>query len=837
MALRERVWLNSPKGNYFDKYAYRLSDAEIEQYKIHSEENTAFNYNDKINATVVSDMPFNTLETIPNYMVIRNVGETESRWYVTGYSYISGEVTETSSQLQITLLRDIVVDYANILRDKMFRVSRGNLPNRYTPTLIQQEALLLNQVKVGDYTIEDEFKGVNWAVLYYSASPLVIKDSESGETVEVNKLAITDNLDVAYNTTHLDQDAFLGNNYSVDTSTGLERIIITRPTIVRRMKSVRLSDAGGGIDFKFQYDSSGNITAIDDGGSVANLDDALMVDAINFNEQRNNDESIGKFNGEYIVINTNTYRMSYSNSPLAEVNIDTDTGFFRNVIAAWYQHFERVPTVSNAYAEYSAASISLESSSPTLTLTLPQTKTLDKVNCRAIAIPLGARFEKKTLSERQSWELLTSAVTELGTELFLGVQLRYYNPCWYLKGKGYQTVLGTNINLGALTAEQRAAYVVPIKDTDAGNEEYYAFILDQVDVQNVAVGLPDELYLWTNTDIKKESISKMVRFNAPNQSAAVDINPFTNAGIHDVYIDSTLMPDGGLDHIYWRQGGLSGNITNQSTPGLVYSAFNVSQVNDIWANYKLQNSLYQQIFDRQVENMDIKSGLAEKGDKWGIATGVAGLILGGAGGAIAGGKLTRENTYWIDVNSRTGEQTLEKVTGLELDSLKQDMGSWNFYTKQGINPAGVIGAVAGMAAGGINLASQIAAVGRNRQIRAEDRSYALDMFQLNNQQMQARPHTLSKTGDFNIMNRGKAYIEVYDCTDEEKTIIDYYLKYAGMTINRTGYLEQYLINDGDFIQASLIRMEGLDPMLTQEIAIEVERGRYVQQGLFDRSVV
>ena len=60
-----------------------------------------------------------------------------------------------------------------------------------------------------------------------------------------------------------------------------------------------------------------------------------------------------------------------------------------------------------------------------------------------------------------------------------------------------------------------------------------------------------------------------------------------------------------------------------------------------------------------------------------------------------------------------------------------------------------------------------------------------------------------------------------------------YLKYHGMKIDQIGLLKNYLIEDGDYIEATPLFLEGLMPVISNAINAELAAGMYVQEGLFN----
>ena len=124
------------------------------------------------------------------------------------------------------------------------------------------------------------------------------------------------------------------------------------------------------------------------------------------------------------------------------------------------------------------------------------------------------------------------------------------------------------------------------------------------------------------------------------------------------------------------------------------------QLSNAWANYQLQNKTYQEMFDRQIKNMDVQNDINRQGA---LAQAIVAPITGGAAGAAAGAQLPG-------------------------------------------GVGGIAGAVAGGAIGAIG-GGITAALDYKNTIRMmeENRQYYIDMYGYNLQNIQAIPTSLTKT--------------------------------------------------------------------------------------------
>ena len=231
-----------------------------------------------------------------------------------------------------------------------------------------------------------------------------------------------------------------------------------------------------------------------------------------------------------------------------------------------------------------------------------------------------------------------------------------------------------------------------------------------------------------------------------------------NHGLRYFNVDCTYKPYSPYIHLNPDFNGIYGDDFNDARGLICGGDFSISSISDKFETYELQNKNYENIFNRQIQNMDVNNALALKEAKWNVATGTltglmsgatAGGMVGGVGGAVAGG---------------------------------------------------VVGA-------GASLAGGLADISILKQRQQETKSYAEDMygFQLGN--VQALPYGLTKVSAFNLNNKVFPILEYYSCTDREKQALRDKMTYNGMTVMAIGKIVDYLQDTPSFISATLIRTD------------------------------
>ena len=275
----------------------------------------------------------------------------------------------------------------------------------------------------------------------------------------------------------------------------------------------------------------------------------------------------------------------------------------------------------------------------------------------------------------------------------------------------------------------------------------------------------------------------LVRLVSQNYSAIFEFSPAKSGGVDGFLADCTYKPWSPYIHILPRLKGLYGDnfVSIDDARGLICGGdMSLPQLSNAWANYQLQNKTYQEMFDRQIKNMDVQNDINRQGA---LAQLITSPITGGAAGAAIGGK--------------TG--------GL-----------------YGAAAGAAVGALGGGITAGIDYANNIKMMEENKQ-------YAIDMYSYNLQNIQAIPTSLTKTSALTYNTRVWPFIEYYTCTDAEKDALKDKIKYNGMTIMKVGQLNNYPLGEDNFYKGQLIRLPDvrIDGHMAFEIYNELNKGVYL----------
>ena len=279
----------------------------------------------------------------------------------------------------------------------------------------------------------------------------------------------------------------------------------------------------------------------------------------------------------------------------------------------------------------------------------------------------------------------------------------------------------------------------------------------------------------------------VLRLVSQNYSAIFEFSPAKSGGVDGFLADCTYKPWAPYIHILPKLKGLYGDnfVSIDDARGLICGGdMSLPQLSNAWANYQLQNKTYQEMFDRQIKNMDVQNDVNRQGA---LANLIVSPITGASTWAIAGGKL----------------------------------GGIGGNAAGGAAVGAALGAIGGLATAGLDYANSLKMMEENRQ-------YAIDMYSYNLQNIQAVPTSLTKTSALTYNTRVWPFIEYYTCTDKERDALTDKIKYNGMTIMKIGKLTDYSLGENRFYKGQLIRLNiKVDSHMAYEIYNELNKGVYL----------
>ena len=222
-------------------------------------------------------------------------------------------------------------------------------------------------------------------------------------------------------------------------------------------------------------------------------------------------------------------------------------------------------------------------------------------------------------------------------------------------------------------------------------------------------------------DKKIDRICNKYRLVSPNYNGQFEFTAAANNGISGFKVDATYLPISPYIRIAPLFGGLYGGEFRDARGLICGGDFSLPVANSAWISYQQNNKQYQNIFDRQIKNLEFTQEQQRIQERWNAATGVvSGAVQGAQMGAAA--------------------------------------GPW------GAAAGAVVGAGVSVAGAGLDQYY-------NELARREAIGYSKDVHRLSLQNIQAQPDSLARTTAFNATNKIFPILEYFTCTDEEKNAI------------------------------------------------------------------
>lgn len=773
--------------NYFNRRVKKLgSAADYIAQAVFATRNTAFNYNDGVQAEQVINS-----EVGCDYAVVTDPSDTVivSRWFVMESQRLR------NGQVRLSLYRDVIADYYDKVIDSPCYIEKATLqPN--DPFIFNPEGNGFNQIKTSETLLKDQFK-IPWIVGYYSlggnaptevtaTTNLVIDDSKCAKTYSSMEAFHTAFPEQTY---YFHQDDFnvlakfngpgiSGSSY--DTTIQL-RYKYKLGTVSINPHSIPAEGKYKLVvnNNKMGYPTAENITPLFTANVCKTLVDQL--DAITYTAQSDElydlDNQYIKIGSDYYVVEVNTEYVNI-NTPLP-VNGSaylTLKNLFTPDKADWVDSNPQEPF------SYSARLLSLtykiaKASATSVTVTLNSNKrALTDQPWRMFAIPYGdiqIYYQKDAgMWYDNNKQLALNIATELAksTSAVYDVQILPYvinNGFWE----------DTSASGGWLWANKGEEG----KDFDyvgtEGNPQTIIWYPTTSSFRNI-IKLDNPVVI---TEPKIQNECDMYRLVGPNYSGGFEFSAAKNGGISQFEINCTYLPVSPYIHINPTFGGLYGQDFDDARGLICQGNFSISTVSDAWKNYVIQNKNFNEMFNRELENMEVSRSIQKKQELANVIVGtLGGAVSGGTGGALVGGGM-------------------------------------------GAAIGGVVGGTASLAGGRADMKL-------SQQLYDESKSFKKDMRDYSLGNIRALPQTLSKTSAYNIDNKYFPFLEYYTCTDKEKQALRDQIKYTGMTVMRTGKISEFLQEDYSYIQGKMILLEEIsdDTHLSMTIADEIMKGVYIK---------
>ena len=713
----------------------------------------------------------------PDYLVVTTTDNTaiESRWFVIDADRLK------NGQYRLTLKRDVLADYTEEFLQATSLISKATLLDT-DPLIFNDEAIKVNQILTSETPLKDE-TGVPWIVAYVPKHDASDPDIAGWEDKTVSGLSVlpeanfTANSEAEFKTLLQDGkkilSAYVGH---VDIQeVGEQGTSYKRVTVRRTENTSSYSTATKSLNSYFQLNS---IPTTYGPQMIEGFDTGIKLQyGLTYTEQTYSD-LIEEYNGKTVKINNQVYAISISSS------------LVENEVESYLDHTNQV-YINTRY----------ELGFPGHVGSNDAIVYLDQYNYRQIQVTLTQIFGvastfniskvRRSLRD-QPYDMLVLPYKDTEGNI---AKITYNNNTFTYDPDAMLNIathMSTTYGSSVVYDVQILPYC-PIRDLMASDGSIvidttminakYSPIVDSQDVNNY-VGFVFYAYessatfniahTISVTNPKLEHITKLFRLASPNFDGEYEFDPYMNGGVEYFNVDFTYLPYQPWIKINPNYKYLYGKDLNDSRGLILGGNFSITKMDDAWANYQLQNVNYQNIFDRQIKNMKFNNKL----------------------------------------------QMIEQGIGSASQALGTGVGVGAFT-----NPvAGAVTGTLSVIAGGIDL-------GITRSRQKEALSYSRDMFNMNLQNVQALPQTISKVTAFNINSKYFPFLKEYNTTPEEEQAVIDKLRWDGMTVGRIGVIDDYIRDEETYIQASIIRIDIEDDYnIAQEISNELSRGVYIKRS-------
>lgn len=764
--------------------------------------------NDGVNTTQV----LNDVVAIPDYLIVYDDDgrEINSRWFV-----IEAKRTR-EEQYILTLHRDLIVDYYNLLVFAPAFIEKATLDDN-DPMIFNPENMTFNQIKQSEKLLQDETESA-WIVGYYDSKDTeektisaiydadpdlvfgTLTDYEYAQYISTPfKGAANDRkywLEARYKATDYAQQIVTvccNENGAANTESAQGEVIAGSPEegLVIKTQSPSAETPSNYIDF-LEYSQSYILTSEMVEKTVQRIRSdntrisAAMANYFGYNDvnsaaYRDFMNQIGKL--IYISDQEKYYRVSYSRETAAvALHPQNGTELYQLLNSVKPTEFEESnigdPNLNFlARVSYNTYKIRLieVSMDRVQTKISPTRRHLNDAPYDMFAIPFTDGFEFSlagTTWTNESGSAFSIAMeiakTLSGAGMLYDLQILPYCPIRrYIKNDGSFDLTG---------AEQDKDFNL-IQDQQS-NYIYTKSVILWAEQSTFSFDIPQTITVY---EPKIEGQTDFCRICSPNYSGLFEFVPAKNRGVDYFNVDCTYKPYNPYIHINPNFKWLYGRDFDDSRGLVVGGDFSMPIVSDAWETYALQNKNFQQMFDREIQSMELQNQINRTRE---IVGAVVGSVQGGAGGAAAGSML-------------------------------------------GGGVGSVIGGIAGTA---LSAAGGIADIAMADQLRQEALDYKRDMFGYQLGNIQALPNSIAKVSALTANNKIFPFLEFYSCTEQEKDALRAKIQYNGMTVMRIGNIGQYLRAERTYIKARLIRIETVEAEFheIEALAEELYKGAYFE---------
>lgn len=780
---------------------------------VYTQSSCNFNPNDGISTSHIIGNDYNG--TGDYLLVADDNGNITSRWFI-----LESDRTR-SGQYELTLRRDLIIDFYDQVIVAPMIVSRAMISNENNPLLFNSEGFSFNQIKKNETLLQDKTK-MPWYVLYF-------KLNTPAMTVQFSTANISWDVDSSIDATSANSIWKSGTYYN---TTGWKFKFDSNPTFdvegKRWIDQFQIPDnilsnvPSYGPSNTFIWFTDDRYTATEKlaNAFTNNVYALTLVPGANAQYYpgvtlKTDDDltEYNKYNGQTFILRTivqnvvNYYKVTVNVTKTKKTGVIADNSTLYSTIKGIIDsnHIGYTGSLGSHALEYEYYENKIEvettlyqvAGSYNINLTLQSYANCSNAPYYIMAVPMYQMDVQKADStncmsyQTDSQMFINAVIKAAGETNLLDAQILPYFPYISKVKQNYITYPDGYVELQIFDQYigQSPEFVNYLDSrqyhsfyrTGDENNGINAFFIDNdsftFDIEE-SLSIPERT---ADAALNKKLANEvdMYRLCSPNYNGMFEFSVAKNDGVDYFNVDVTLKPYNPYIHINPNFKSIYGSDFNDSRGLICQGDFSIPIVNDPWIQYEYQNKNYLNAFNRQIENMEFTQGQEREIAPYQLA---AGALGGAAMGGLAGSKF------------------------------------------------GPYGAIAGAAVGGI--ASSLAGIKDYSMMSArqqEAKDFAIDNFKFQLGNIKALPYNINKVTCLTFNNKLWPFLEYYTATDDEINILNNKILYNSMNVNAIGSISEYKQGKRTFIQGDLIRLENtaLSSNEVYEIYDELKKGVYI----------
>lgn len=776
------IYLLSDYNKYSDRILKNDDISDLQSYICYTATKINFSEGDGVSTTIIlnKDMldPRN-----PDYLIAHREYsyEKESRWFI-----LSANKLRTG-QTEYQLRRDLIHDNLDFVKNSTLKVNRGYV-GLDSPYIYKAEDISVNELLTSRTPLIDD-TGFSWAVAYIAKKGSTVDESSSWDTKEVAFGSAGVN---AYET-FSSYDEFKSKYYAGKTYVSS---IITRVPF-------RVMIAGAGTYNQYtaitnetlgtsEFSGSSKYTYLFTTNSTGKMPSKLNETNMSATIRKNLDSiSKSSYNsiisnyggGNVVKIGDVLYNITYQASK-TELLSKTYSGISDPIVLEALSEMGETPSDyhdgGTIYVTYAKETIDFKLEviswkADTLTLSTTRHMTRDAQYDIVFAPYKHNEFTETQYSPDSCKNLIENLSVYLGTSCVYDAQLLPYCPVDW-------------IDVDAMSGDIRLEHLVEGVDYTISTNG--TAILFYADTANRSFIISKDLGDYIDPmKSKVDYVTKKYTMVSPNFSSEYHVPAYENGGVDFIHVDQTLLPYSPWIKLHPRFAHLNGANLEDNRGLILGGSFNLTMLTNAWSEYVYNNANYSQLFDSQIAYQKYQNKMSL------ISSGISAVSSAISTGTAVG-------------------------TGLSI-----------------MPGTAAFGAVAGTIAGGVSLAAGIADLAVQNDMNKKSIEYETEQYNLSLGNMKAQPSTISKITAFNINSLIWPVLNVYDCTDEEKSQVEKYFDYNSYRLDVIGKISDYVKHSDDytFISGSLLRTNQEVSGVTQgdynyisNINSELQQGIYMK---------